>query len=271
MMYKAYAKINLTLNVLNKREDGYHNLKSVMIPIDLYDELYFELSDEYILESNYNIAVENNIITKVFNIFKNRYNIGNVKIKLIKNIPDKAGLGGGSSDATTTIKGLNDLFELNLDIKEQEEIALLVGSDTLFTLHSKPAIVTGRGDEISFIDCNLDFDILLIKPNYGFSTKDIFNNKDIINTKHNDNIVSYLKDNNINMIEEKCYNSFLNTILNSNEEFSKLFNKINNYNKASLSGSGSTIFLISDNNKLLKDISLRFKENYTKLVKPLNK
>lgn len=271
MMYKAYGKINLTLNVLNKRDDGYHNIKSVMVPIDLYDELFFDFSDEYKLVSSLDIDTNDNIITKVFNIFKTRYNIGNVKITLIKNIPHEAGLAGGSSDATTTIKALNDLFELNLSINEMQDIALEVGSDTLFTLHSKPAIVTSRGDEIEFIDCDLDFDILLIKPKLGFSTKDIFSNSNIINTKHNDNIVSYLKDNNIHMINEKCYNSFLSTILETNLEFKKLYDIISLYNKVHLTGSGSCLFLISDNVKMLKEIKIRFeKENYVKLVKPLN-
>ncbi|MFI3252371.1 MAG: 4-(cytidine 5'-diphospho)-2-C-methyl-D-erythritol kinase [bacterium] len=267
MKAKSYAKINLTLNILNKRNDGYHNLKSVMIPINLYDELEFELNDTYILNSNFDIDINDNIITKVFNIFKNRYNIGNVKINLNKNIPHQAGLAGGSSNATTTIKCLNELFNLNLDIKTLEEIALEVGSDTLFTLHSTPAIVSSRGDILNVLEnCNPDFYVLLIKPNFGFSTKDIFNNSDIFNQEHNDEIIDSLINNDVKSIDSYCYNSFLNTILNTNKEFNDLYSEISKYKKPHLTGSGSTLFLLSNDIKELNDIKDKFNNCYTNIV-----
>lgn len=256
---KAYAKINLTLNVLNKREDGYHNLKSVMVAIDLYDELEFIHSDEYIINSD----IEDNIITKVFNIMKSKYNIGNVKINLTKNIPTQAGLAGGSADATATIRGLNKLFNLNLSIQEQEQIANMVGSDTLFTLHNKPALITSRGDEIEFINPNYKFYILLIKPNFGISTKEAFSNIKSFDIKHNDEIIY---ETNTNIINDLCYNSFLDSIL-LNKEFNNLYKEISIYKKPHLSGSGSTLFLISDDKNELENIQNIFKNHYTKNTK----
>ncbi len=269
MIEKAYAKINLTLNILNKRNDGYHNLKTVMIPIDLYDELNFEFSENYELISNFNIDVNDNIITKVFNIFKRKYNIGNVKITLNKNIPHEAGLAGGSADATATIRGLNDLFELDLSIKQLESIANEVGSDTLFTLHNKAAVVTSRGDELSFITNNLDCFILLIKPNFGISTKEAFSNIKEFNLNHNDEIIDALEKNDINKIDSLCYNSFLDSIL-INKDFKKVYEDISKYKKPHLSGSGSTLFLISENIKELENIKEKFNIHYTKIVKPIN-
>lgn len=267
MKEKAYAKINLTLNILNKRNDGYHNLKSVMIPIDLYDELSFEISDEYQLISNYDLNVDDNIITKVFNIFKEKYKIGNVKITLNKKIPTQAGLGGGSADATATIRGLNDLFELDLSIKELETIANCVGSDTLFTLHNKPAVVTSRGDELSFIDINSDFYILLIKPNLGISTKEAFENIKEYNLVHNDGIINALKENDLEKINEYCYNSFLDSVL-INKEFKDFYDLISSENRVHLSGSGSTFFIIDELEKL-ENIERKLKSFYTNIVKTL--
>lgn len=269
MIGKAYAKLNLTLNILNKRDDGYHNLKSVMVPIDLFDEIKIEKNDIYQLVTNYDIDTCDNIITKVFNIFKHRYNVGNVKIILNKNIPDKAGLAGGSADATCVIRLLNNLFNLNLSVKQLEDIALEVGSDTLFTLHNKPAVVTSRGDEISFIDINHDFHILLIKPKFGISTKDAFLNIKDYNLKHNDQILNELKNNDINMIDKLCYNSFLDSIL-ENKDFKLLYNELSKYKVPHLSGSGSTLFVISDNVEELKNIKEKFSEHFTYITKIIN-
>ncbi len=255
---KAYAKINLTLNILNKRGDGYHNLKSVMVPISLYDVLTFEVSNEYQLNSN----IENNIITKVFNIMKDRYNINNVKITLEKNIPTQAGLAGGSADATATIRGLNNLFNLNLSIIEQEDIANLVGSDTLFTLHNKPAVITSRGDKLEFVNVDYEFSILLINPNIGISTKEAFENIKEYNLKHNDNILNETKTSNI---DELCYNSFLDSLL-KNKKFNSFYNEVNKYHKPHLTGSGSTLFIISDDINYLNNIKNKLPHYYTKIV-----
>lgn len=257
---KAYAKINLTLNVLNKKANNYHNLKSVMIPINLFDELSFKKANTFSINSN----IEDNIIIKVFDIFKKRYNISNVEINLVKNIPTQAGLGGGSADATATIRGLNKLFELNLSIKEQEEIAIEVGSDTLFTLHNKPAIVTSTGDNIEFIDINPDFFILLIKPEIGISTKEAFSNIKNFNPKHNDEIINALKENDIKEINKYCYNSFLESI-RENKEFNNIYNDIAKDNLVHLSGSGSTLYIIDEFDKLI-NIEKKYNAFYTKVI-----
>ena len=115
---KARAKINLTLNVLDKREDNYHNIESVFQKISLYDELYIEKNDEnkLILKSNWkDLENDNNIISKTYTKLKNLYpTISGVTVTLIKHIPMQAGLGGGSTDCASFIKGLNKLFSLNL-------------------------------------------------------------------------------------------------------------------------------------------------------------
>ena len=169
---KAYAKINIYLKVLGKRNDGYHNLESLMVPINLYDELEFIDSDKDIIESN--IDIENNIMYKAIKFIKEKYKINRcVKIKLNKNIPMSSGLGGGSSDLSTTLKGLNLLWDLNLNDEELGNISLLFGSDTLFFIYNKPAIIRGRGELIEFVKYS-EKEVLILNPKIKVSTKDVF-------------------------------------------------------------------------------------------------
>ena len=172
---KAYAKVNLSLRVYPTNEDGYHNINSLMVPIDLYDELYFSFSDKDEVVTN--IYIENNVILKTLKLFKETYKLKeNVKIEVNKKIPIAAGLAGGSSDASATLRGLNRLFNLNISLKELEKLANMLGSDNTFTLYSKPAICTGRGEILDFISKIKEIPLIIIKPNLLLSTKTIYNN-----------------------------------------------------------------------------------------------
>ena len=169
---KAYAKINIYLKVLGKRTDGYHNLESLVVPINLYDELEFYDYDYDIIESNVNI--KNNIMFKAIHYLKDKYNIKKcVKIVLNKNIPLCGGLGGGSADLCATLRGLNKLWDLNLKIDELATIALMFGSDTLFCMYNKPAILKGRGDILEFVSYPKK-DVYIFNPRIESLTKEVF-------------------------------------------------------------------------------------------------
>lgn len=113
----AFAKLNLALDVVRKRNDGFHDLKMIMVPLELSDILTFEESKEIILESN--VSIENNAILKTVHLMKEMFNVTDgVKIKLDKRIPIGAGLGGGSADIAATVRGLNQLW--NLDFIHQD-------------------------------------------------------------------------------------------------------------------------------------------------------
>ncbi|MBP5444741.1 MAG: 4-(cytidine 5'-diphospho)-2-C-methyl-D-erythritol kinase [Acholeplasmatales bacterium] len=170
----AYAKINIYLKVLGKRNDGYHNLESLMVPIDLFDELEFMDSSKDEIISN--IDIKDNIMFKAINYLKEKYNIKKyVKIILNKNIPLSSGLAGGSADLSATLRGLNRLWNLNLSIDELGKISLLFGSDTLFCMYNKPAIIKGRGEVIEFVDY-APRNVLLFNPKIEVKTKDVFSN-----------------------------------------------------------------------------------------------
>jgi 4-diphosphocytidyl-2-C-methyl-D-erythritol kinase len=172
---KAYAKINLALDVVRKRADGYHDLKMIMIPLELHDVMTFEEDKEIVLMTN--IEIENNAVIKTAHLIKDRYHVeGGVKITLDKHIPIGAGLGGGSADIAATIRGLNLLWELQLSDLDMEELAKVLGSDTLFCLYNKPAYVYSRGDHLLFIAAPAITSVYLIDPQISVSTKKVFEN-----------------------------------------------------------------------------------------------
>ena len=171
---KAYAKINIYLKVLGKRDDGYHNLDTLVVPINVYDELEFYDYDYDIIESSVNI--KNNIMFKAIHYLKETYNIKKcVKIILKKNIPLCGGLGGGSADLCATLRGLNKLWNLDLKIDELATIALKFGSDTLFCMYNKPGVLRGRGDILEFVSFPKK-EVYIFNPRVESLTKDVFDN-----------------------------------------------------------------------------------------------
>ena len=170
ILAKSFAKINLGLEVINKRNDGFHNIYSVLTKINLYDEITIELANENSVIQN-GISQKNNIIFKVIKYMQNNFNCKKLKITVDKNIPYSSGLGGGSSNAATVIKSINSLFSLNLDSKELFDIGIIFGSDVPFFLGSNTAFVKGRGEDLTFIPKPIIENILLIYPQLNLPNK----------------------------------------------------------------------------------------------------
>ena len=244
MILYPNAKINIGLNVLSKRNDGYHNISSVFYPIlKCYDILEVINSDKFLFTtSGLNIPTENNLCVKTYEIIKLKYNISPVHIHLHKMIPVGSGLGGGSSNASFLLKGLNKIFNLNLDSKILEEISLEIGADCPFFIDNKPKIVSGIGDIMLDTDLDLsDYEIKLFYSNINISTKDAFNNIKSKNTniKLDDIIFNPIKDwkrNIKNDFEENVFKKFpeLKLIKNNFYKDGALY--------SSMSGTGSTIY-----------------------------
>lgn len=263
----AYAKINLLLDVVKKRDDGYHDLKMIMIPIMLNDELFFEESNE--IEVISNVDIKNNSIHKTINIMKEKYKITKgVKVRLIKNIPIGAGLGGGSADIAATIRGLNVLWNLNLKNNELEEIALSLGSDTLFCLHNKAAYVFGRGEHLLFIDTPPIKDIYLFPSFISVSTKEVFKNHQI-NYKHKkfEKVFEYYMEQKYQQFFKSTYNSLLKTTLLTYKDLEKEYEIIKTIHKnIMMTGSGSTFYALSfdDNNQAVMKNMIKYNIKYIK-------
>ncbi|MGL4949359.1 MAG: 4-(cytidine 5'-diphospho)-2-C-methyl-D-erythritol kinase [Anaeroplasmataceae bacterium] len=266
----AYAKINLCLKVMDKLDNNYHKLESIMFPLSLHDTIIFEKSDVFILnELN---PIENNIITKTAKLFLSKYNINdNVKITLIKRIPIEAGLGGGSSDSSATLRGLNRLFNLNLSLMELDKLAKELGSDNSFCLYNKPAIASNRGEELEFLNQTYSkHKVILIKPSYGLSTKLVFDNYKISKKSTNslELVLSAIEKDNIELINSCLYND----LESSSRHVSKIHDKfIENYKKLGFiqTGSGPTIYKLVDNSSIAKLIEKISDNSYEVIITSL--
>lgn len=181
MKIKANCKINLGLDVLRRREDGFHELETVMVPVvGLYDELEIvPVEGQEPLFENCGLVVDcpadENICLRAWRLMHDRYGVGAVRIILDKQVPFGAGLGGGSADATMTLLALNDLFALRLTEAELIELAAELGSDTAFFVRNTPQLCTGRGEQMTPIALDLSgWWLVLIKPEEGVSTREAY-------------------------------------------------------------------------------------------------
>lgn len=178
MKIRAYAKVNLALDVVRKREDGYHELDMIMAPITLHDLIYIHRIEEGIVIESNNTKIptdERNIMYKVAKILIERYNIPyGVKMFIYKHIPTQAGLAGGSADGAAVLKAMNQMFHLNLSLEQLAEIGKEVGADIPFCIYEQMALVRGIGEKLEFIDNELNCYLLLVKPKKGVSTQKSF-------------------------------------------------------------------------------------------------
>lgn len=174
---KAPAKINIGLNIVSKREDGYHNLETFFYPIhDLYDHIVFEKADSFSFScSAPELDNDSNLIIKAVRLLEEIKKMHvNVSITCEKNIPAGAGLGGGSSDAAAVLLSLNEMYYLGLKYEELVTLALLLGSDVPFFLKSKPAAGKSRGEKLIHLPVEIDRYILLVNPGIHISTGEAF-------------------------------------------------------------------------------------------------
>lgn len=272
---KAPAKINIGLNIINKRLDGYHNLYTLFYPIyDLYDTLKFTLSDHFqFICTDKNIpGDENNLVVKAKLLLEEiTHKQLNVKIELEKVIPSQAGLGGGSSDAAATLISLNELFQLNLKNDELNRIALMLGSDVPFFIKAKPAIGKSRGEILEHIDLEINEFIVIVNPGINISTREAFENVKPIQKKLD--YKKFIIENkiNYNLLREIASNDFEEFAFNKYPEIENIKNSLIGSGAlyASMSGSGSTVFgIFSDEVKAKKSIQSFPKNHFCWISNP---
>ena len=271
MKLEAYAKINLGLKVVGDSSDGYHLLDMVMLPISLCDYIEINKREDEII----NVEVTNgvplpleNSMTKAIKLMQETYNFKNgFDIKIEKNIPMQAGMGGGTSDAACILKVVNEIMNINASLKELEPLAMKIGADVVYSLYSKLSRVQGKGEQVTLIDKKFEYPILIVKPKTGIKTKECFE----LYNKEEDNIPLDIIDNLVNSIDKNIlitrkYSK--NSLVKPAKKLAPIINKIiremydENIDLIQMSGSGSTVFCIDrDINKLeiLKD---KIKENY---------
>lgn len=263
---KAYAKVNLFLEIIKKRSDGYHEIRSVFQTISLADELILEKTEEGITINckDSNVPVnENNLIYKAVKLVKeiSGYNKG-INIILKKNIPIAAGLGGGSSDGAATIRGLNKLLRLNLTPSEMLQIAATIGSDVPFLLEGGTVLAEGKGEKLVTFLPTPDLWIVVIKPDISVSTGWAYEQwkpemKQCVNVE---NFIS-----NINSVTGKnlLFNSFEDIIEKHYPVIKTIKEKLNMLGVKDhlLSGSGSSVFALTKELEMAKKIKEEFQES----------
>lgn len=245
------AKINIGLNVVSRRTDGYHELETIMVPVPLYDLLEIIPSETFTWKQSgllIDAPSDSNLCVKAFNLIKYEYAIGNVYMHLRKCIPMGAGLGGGSADAAYVIRGLNELFQLNISIEKQKELTAQLGSDCPFFIEDTPQLAVGRGEILSPLQLNLqDYHLLLVKPDIHINTAQAYNGVFISGDKGNlsqfvQDPISNWKATVKNDFEQHLFaiHPVLQQIKSSLYEHGAIY--------ASMSGSGSTMYGIFKEN-----------------------
>lgn len=251
LLVKAPAKINLSLDVLGKRQDGYHEVKMIMTTIDLADRLELtELSEDRIEIVSHNRYVpddQRNLAYQAAKLLKERFQVKKgVSISIEKTIPVAAGLAGGSSDAAATLRGLNKLWNLGLKIDELAELGAEIGSDVSFCVYGGTAIATGRGEKIEHIKTPPSCWVILAKPHIGVSTADVYGNLQLNRVTHPDveRMVKSINSGDYEGICDAVGNVLEDVTFNMHPEVARIKAQMKRFGADAvlMSGSGPTVF-----------------------------
>jgi len=262
MKLKSYAKINLTLDIIKKRDDGYHELKTVFQNINLTDEIeLFESNDVSIACNFKDLENNNNICIKTVSLLKQKFNIKKgIHIKINKKIPVGAGLSGGSSNAAAVLRGLNEFWEQSLSIEELIDISKEIGMDVAFHLTGGTCLGEGRGEIIKKIKDLSKHYVVAVYPGFQLNTKLMYQNLnyDLIGRKSSSD--NFIKNYELDYI----HNDFEYSVLKLYPEIAEIKNKLGK--NSLLSGSGSCLFKITKDlkeaEKVFNDIRKEYKDSF---------
>lgn len=271
---KARAKINLNLEVLGKREDNYHNIKSIFQKINLYDEIKIKKLkiDKFKMITNIKeLNNEENIIYKAYKKLKEKYEqIKGIEIKLNKRIPIQAGMAGGSTDCAAFIVAMNKLFSLNLSKEKMKTLGKELGADVVPCFYNRAVIVEGIGDIVTKIDTNFKYYIVIIKPEISCNTKEMYNRLDEKEIKQKDTtkkIIKALENHDIKILSNNLYNVFEEVIENKGI-IKELKEELIKYGAISslMTGSGSAVYGIFKDKDTAKNAYEKLKDKYNTYI-----
>lgn len=255
---KSRAKINLSIDVLGKRQDGYHLVEMIMQTIDLYDliEINEKDNDQITIKSTSDeIPLDcNNLVYKAANLIKKTFNINKgVEIHIKKNIPVAAGMAGGSSNAAAVLVGLNKLWNLNLSNQQLDKIGLKLGADVPFCINGGAVLASGIGEELTPIKgLTKDVCILVCKPDLFVSTKEVYeciDSKDIDKRPNNKFLIECLKNEDTRQLAENMFNVLEGVTMDKHPVIQQIKDIMTNNRAlgAMMSGSGPTVFGLYEN------------------------
>ena len=261
----AHAKLNLSLDVTGKRENGYHDIKTLMVMTDLCDEMIFSKSERVEIIPEFSFDLKSNLIYKAYELLKNKvgYDLP-FKVEIKKKIPIAAGLAGGTSNGAACLYALNDLYKINIPRAELIEMSKGLGADFTYMMTGGSKIAKGIGDILEEVDpIELDH-LLIINPGYGVSTKEVYQKIKIDKERIDfSKILEGLYELDIEKLNFYLRNKMEDVVFSLHPDLLDIKNKLRAFNSAPLmSGSGATIFGIFADEKSLEEAYNYFKEIY---------
>ncbi|MGL5087458.1 MAG: 4-(cytidine 5'-diphospho)-2-C-methyl-D-erythritol kinase [Clostridium sp.] len=256
MKVKAYAKVNISLDIIEKRKsDGYHLLRMIMQNIDLYDDITIDKQKSGItIKCNkpYVPTDERNLAYKAAQLFKETFNIEEgVVINIKKNIPVAAGLAGGSTDGAAVLKAMNEIFNVNASDEKLMEMGLKLGADIPYCIKGGTALCEGVGEKVTVLKPFKDKILVLVKPPFGVSTKFVyqeFNLEKVLNHPKTELLIKAMEDDDLECVCQNMKNLLENVTLRKHKMIIGIKEEMKSHGAkgAMMSGSGPTVFAIFD-------------------------
>ena len=272
MIERAHAKINLSLEVKNKRDDGYHDLESIMLPIEIHDTIDISIDksqkkDDFVTCDDFSIKISKyNLVHKIIDAARKEFGFEETfNVYIHKNIFLQAGLGGGSADAGAVLRAIVKLLKLNPTEEQLTRIGISVGSDVPWAVFDKPAILRKKGEVLEFFDYVSPYYVLLVKPNEGLGTAEVFaefDNGEVEAAHGNiDEIYKLYINNDIDELDKKMFNSLQAPAIKLLPEVQVVIDKLKNdgFKCVMMTGAGSCVFGLTTDKKLL----LKSEKKYT--------
>ena len=269
---RSFAKINISLNITKKRKDGFHELDSVMLPISLHDSLVISklnlATDNYVTVDDFSIGTFSyNLATFSIEKLQSVYHFDNkFRILIHKVIPIQAGLGGGSSNAAFTMKAVNQILKLGASDEELIELGKTLGCDIPFFIKCKPARVQGVGEVLTPITVKNNYYVLLVKPELGCSTKEVYALSDEMNLKTGniENVIKALEEGDDDLLAGNISNALQEPAIKLVPSIEAIIDELKNngLKMVQVTGSGSAVFALSTNKNQLKKVFKKLEDRY---------
>lgn len=268
---KARAKINITLDILGRRDNGYHDVEMIMQTVDLFDQLLLRKikKNKVLIKTNlpYLPVDERNLVHKIVTYMMDKYDLsGGVFVNLYKKIPVAAGLAGGSSDGAQAIFGMNKLFNLNLELEEMLEIGGKFGSDIPYCMIGGTALATGLGEKITYLDPFPELHVLVVKPSFSMSTAVVYKNfnlDDVVEHPKTEIVIDAIKNNQRQLIYDNMVNVLETVTPKIHPEINEIKATIKELgaNGVLMSGSGPSVYGLFEDEKKAEEAYKLFKKD----------
>ena len=280
-LVRSPAKINICLNVTGKREDGYHLLDMIILPLELHDSMLFSRlpagNDNFVTIDDYFVGtISYNLVTsameklKAYKPYKDTF-----RVVIHKNIPMQSGLGGGSSNAAYALVALNQHLKLGLTDDELIQIGKSLGADIPFFIKGKPSRCRGIGEVLDPVKIKNDYYVLLVKPSAGCSTKGVYEVSDTMDlpTGNVEQVIKALEEGDDELLANSIFNALEEPAMSLVPEIKSIKQELFDAGLkiVQMTGSGSAVFALSTDKKKLNEIAKRFEDRYlvevTKVLK----